>query len=537
MSNSYPIYRKKMPNPTIETSPLRKSKGTPAEDKPPPEHGGLSMLSCHRFNQVRVLKGENRSQSEIAEILGIDRKTVKKYLKSNSPPRYSPRASRTKEDPFAPYRTQVQGWLDADPDGQISAREIFEWIWQEGYRGSERTINRRVASLIGSRPKERFFEQEYVPGEQSQFDFKESVELPFPEGPRLVHLHFGTLPFSDWCFVRGYPFKTYECFMDGIHSFFEELGGMTEKIRIDNLSPCVSKVLKGGRRIYTQAFARAISYYDFKVLPCTPGKGNEKGDVERDIRTFAKRIKNLVKKLGVVFRDWDHLNLWLKDYMSTRMGENIERLLQEEKKKLNPLPRREDSILCKIEETSAGGFGTVRIKKTSYSVPDDAIGVYCRVVLGPYDVKISRLEGEKKQIALHPRKPEGEASILPEHVLPSLLRKPQALVRWAHRKILFPSQVFENFYTHIKKIDELGAEREFLRSINLIQFVPLSEIEAGMELVLENPSHHPFEDLRDLLLGERRPQRLVIPIEQTPLKPELSVYDELIPKSEEKKPA
>ncbi|MBF0298108.1 MAG: hypothetical protein HQK51_05270 [Oligoflexia bacterium] len=36
-------------------------------------------------------------------------------------------------------------------------------------------------------------------------------------------------------------------------------------------------------------FIKATDYYDFKVLPCSPGKGNEKGDVERDIRTHAKK--------------------------------------------------------------------------------------------------------------------------------------------------------------------------------------------------------------------------------------------------------
>jgi hypothetical protein len=55
-----------------------------------------------------------------------------------------------------------------------------------------------------------------------------------------------------------------------------------------------------------------------------------------------------------------------------------------------------------------------------------------------------------------------------------------------------------------------------------------------MELVLENKSEKLFEDLRSLLLGERRPSS-VIDItswfNQSPLKPELSGYDSLIPKT------
>jgi hypothetical protein len=54
-----------------------------------------------------------------------------------------------------------------------------------------------------------------------------------------------------------------------------------------------------------------------------------------------------------------------------------------------------------------------------------------------------------------------------------------------------------------------------------------------MELILETKSLTLFDDLRALLLGERRPAE-VIEItsrrNQSPLKPELSQYDSLIPK-------
>lgn len=499
------------------------------------------MLSTHRFHQVRRFRDEGQSPSEIARQLGIDRKTVTKYLQSNSPPRYSPRAARTRPDPLGPYDVRVRALSEAvakDPSLTLTAREIFEIIQSEGYRGSERTVDRRVAAIRGMTPKERFFEQQYEAGEQSQFDFKESVELPFRDGPRIVNLHFGTLPYSDFCFVRGYPFKTYECFIDGIHRFFERIGGQTHAIRIDNLSPCVSKVLSGQQRKWTASFSRAITHYGFKVLPCSPGKGNEKGDVERDIRTFASRIRKLIHHQGIVFRDWDHLNEWLADYMDSRCQETTTQKLAVERQHLKPLAWADESILCKIEESRATAHGTFRINKTAYSVRDEAIGVQCRAVMDAYEVKIYRLEGGKTCVGTHPRKPEGEPSILLEHVLPSLLRKPQALVRWAHREILFPKPAFRAFYQKLRRIDETAAPREFLRSVNLVQLCPLSEIEAGMELLLESKSPEPlFEQLKDLLLGSRKPApviELARRFEQRPLQPELAQYDKLIPMNERK---
>ena len=319
---------------------------------------------------------------------------------------------------------------------------------------------------------------------------------------------------------------------DGIHNFFEEIGGMTENIRFDNLSPCVKKVLKGSERLYTDSFKRATDYYGFGLLPCAPGKGSEKGDVERDIRTFSTRIKNRISHDGVVFKDFQDANNWLRAFMQERRTDLMAVKLEVEKLQLKTLPIKEDGVLCQVETMTVNSHGSVRISKSAYSVPDFWIDKACEVIIGAYDVNI-RLIGHKGELAVHPRKPDGEHSLLLEHVLPSLVRKPHAMVRWAHRAILFPSPICNKFYQRLQKLEGYGAEREYLRAFNLVLQMPLTEVIAGMELVLESGSEKLFEDLRTLLFGERRPCDV---IEITfnhglvPIKPELSQYDSLIPK-------
>ena len=492
--------------------------------------GGSVMLSDHLFKAIRRLRDEGKGPVSIARELGIDRKTASKYLHLNSPPRYKAREGSTRTDPFIPFEQTVREFIENHP--LLSSTEIFEAIVEQGYSGSERTVDRRVAKILGEKPKERFFEQEYEPGEQSQFDFKESVEIPFIDGNRVVHLHFSTLPYSDIFFIHGYPFKTYECFIDGKHHFFEKIGGLTDHVRIDNLSPAVRKVLEGDRRLYTKAYQRAIDYYGFKVLPCRPGKGNEKGDVERDIRTHARRIKNKIKLQNIKFIDWKHLNQWLYEYALSRFTEEQKQRLKIEQAKLKPLPDRDTEVMCRIGEGSVTLHGTVRINKSVYSVPDTAIGVACRTVMGPYETKIYRADSSHALIATHPTKAEGKSSILLEHILPSLLRKPHALIRWAHRDLLFPNPICRQFYSKLKEGDPSIAEREFLRCINLVQHVPLSEITTGMALILETSSSTLFEDLKSLLLSERRSAEVINIshfLGQRPLKPELSQYDALIP--------
>jgi transposase len=486
------------------------------------------------FQEVRKLRSSGMSRAAIASKLGIDPKTVAKYIRLNAPPVYSPRLGSTRCDPFHSFEEKVRQWLKNTPG--LTAQEIYEFLIPEGYQGSQSTVNRRMKVLRPPKPQERFYEQEYEPGEQAQFDFKEMVELPFIEGNRIVHLHFGTLPYSDTCRVRGYFFKNYECFMDGIHSFFEGLGGMTHSIRFDNLAPVVKKVLEGSNRLYTDAFNRAVIYYGFGLLPCAPGKGSDKGDVERDIRTYASRIKNRVSHDSVIFRDSEHLNQWLHDFMLERETQETKTKRIQEEAVFHPLPPREEGVLCKIHLGQSNSHGLIKMSNSLYSVPDSMIGVDCKTVVGAYDVKISKINDQNKDkiIITHPRKQDGEHSLPLEHVLPSLIRKPHAMVRWAHREILFPHPICQIFYDRLKKIEGYGAEREYLRAINLVHHVQLSEIIIGMELVLENKSEKLFEDLRSLLLGERRPSS-VIDItswfNQSPLKPELSGYDSLIPKT------
>lgn len=488
------------------------------------------MVSDYMFARIRKLKAEGKSNREIAKELGIDRKTVGKYLKCNAPPKYGPRQGSGKSNVFAEFDPLAERLLTAEQD--LTAAEIFIAAKEAGYRGSERTVERRVAMIKERRPKERFFEQEYSPGEQSQFDFKEMVTLPFVGGSRVVHLHFGTLPFSDYFAIKGYAIKTFEAFMDGIHSFFEGIGGMTEKIRFDNLSPCVRKVLKGNDRLYTPAFERATAYYGFGLLPCSPGKGSDKGDVEREIRTQARRLVNLVKISGKTFRDFDDLNEWLAAYCARYLPERVAPLFEKEQRTLKPLPPRDEEILCRVEVVPGTKYGTVSIAKTPYSIPDDLIGCACRVVASAYDVKIYRTSGRGELVATHAREPPGaKGSISLAHVLPSLLRKPKAMVRWAFRETLFPSPIFTRFFDHLKTVAPENPEREYLRCINLIQYTTLAEIGAGMELVLEAQSQAPFDVLKELLLaGGHRPRAaLSVVTDQIPLRPELSKYDSLIP--------
>ncbi|MBK9039026.1 MAG: hypothetical protein IPL83_07685 [Bdellovibrionales bacterium] len=112
------------------------------------------MITMDIFHKIRALDHLGESKSKIARELDLDRKTVRKYLKSTAPPCYRPRSTPSRQDFFAEFEGFVRGKLVIAPE--LSAGEIYALIRPLGYLGSERTIQRRMKSWCEGKPKERF---------------------------------------------------------------------------------------------------------------------------------------------------------------------------------------------------------------------------------------------------------------------------------------------------------------------------------------------------------------------------------------------
>lgn len=58
---------------------------------------------------------------------------------------------------------------------------------------------------------------------------------------------------------------------------------MLPRLKFDNLSTAVVKVLKCGKRELTEGFPRFKLHYRFQAEICNPASGNEKGNVENKV--------------------------------------------------------------------------------------------------------------------------------------------------------------------------------------------------------------------------------------------------------------
>ena len=88
---------------------------------------------------------------------------------------------------------------------------------------------------------------------------------------------------------------------------FAYFGGVFRRLRYDNLSSAVKKILRGYRREETERFIAFRSHWKFQAEFCAPGEGHEKGGVEGEAGCFRRNHLVPVPKV----RDLADLNAQL----------------------------------------------------------------------------------------------------------------------------------------------------------------------------------------------------------------------------------
>ena len=155
------------------------------------------------------------------------------------------------------------------------------------------------------RAQEMFVPLVHPPG-HAQADFGEAIGV-IGGVERKIHFFAFDLPYSDACFVVGYPAETTEAFCDGHVRAFAFFGGVPKSILYDNTKIAVARILGDGKRQRTRVFTELQSHYLFEDRFGRPGKGNDKGKVE-GLVGYARR--NFLVPIPV-FENFEALNAHL----------------------------------------------------------------------------------------------------------------------------------------------------------------------------------------------------------------------------------
>src|SRR3990170_1297354 len=102
------------------------------------------------------------------------------------------------------------------------------------------------------------------------------------------------LGYSRYLFAHVFARSSFEFFIEGHLMAFCALGGIPYGIRYDNLSTVVLK--RRPQLQYNPRFLEFSRYYNLEIRLRNPGAGNEKGRVERVIRTLRETFFNTLEK-------------------------------------------------------------------------------------------------------------------------------------------------------------------------------------------------------------------------------------------------
>ncbi len=232
------------------------------------------------IEQIKALQTEGWTVSAIAQELGLDRKTVRKYMiqEDFSLPTPVARPRRSQLDAF---KATIDAWLADDQRHRFkqrhTARRIHKRLQEEfptSYTGSYVGVQRYVKKQrrLMTAPTGTM-DLVWHPGE-CQVDFGEA-DVVEDHVEIVVKFLVLTFPFSNAGYMQLFRGETAECVAQGLVDIFARIEGVPRRLVFDNASGV-------GRRIgdvvrMTELFRRVALHYGFETTFCNPYAGHEKG--------------------------------------------------------------------------------------------------------------------------------------------------------------------------------------------------------------------------------------------------------------------
>jgi transposase len=235
------------------------------------------MIGLEVWVDIKSLSRAGHSVRQIARETGLSRNTVRRYLRGEDPPRYSPRPRRP--GPLDPFKDYLRSRLQKLPD--IHATVLLRELRAQGYRGQITVIKDFIRPLRAEarRLAELTVRYETAPGEQAQIDWSEFGRLP--DQRKLYGLGV-VLSWSRTQFVYFTTRMTVQELLTGLVLAFEYFGGLPRKLLFDN--PKTVVLVRGPSVADSKLHPRFLDFlghYGLTLQLCEPRRPQTKGKTER----------------------------------------------------------------------------------------------------------------------------------------------------------------------------------------------------------------------------------------------------------------
>ena len=333
------------------------------------------MYDLQDWAAVHRVYKQTGSKRETARILGMARNTVRDLLEKTEPPIYHRKPAETLIDPF---RQQIIDWRCAP--FRFNGTRIFKELQKIGYKGSIGPLYRflrRVDEDIGNISSNATERIETPSGDQAQFDWSEYLVVVGGR-TRRVYCFSMILAASRKKAILFSLREDAAAIYDAIQELFEELGGVTLELLIDNPKALViENDPKTEEEIRYNPYALLLAkHLGTELNACPYYWPRKKGKVERP---FSYICEQFIK--GNTFATMDELNRrgkgfideWNSQVHTTTGRIPNEHYLLEEKQTLQELPktrfRHKEPQKRKVSPDSF-----VSIDGSKYSVPVKYVG-------------------------------------------------------------------------------------------------------------------------------------------------------------------
>ena len=269
-----------------------------------------SVVRQNQWCQIRALFEQGVNKTAIARELGIDVKTVRKWLS-----KHWKEQERQRKSGLDDYQDFLRARA---PEVRYNAAVLFREVKGKGYGGAYTTLVKYIRSWRVSEQKTATARFETEPGDQAQVDWG-SARVWFEERQERVHLFVMVLGYSRRIFVRAYRNERIESLLDGHAAAFNHFGGRTRTILYDNPRTIViEKNETSGEVVWNRSFKDRMDFYGVEIKLCRYYRAQTKGKVESGV----KYVKGNALT-GHRFRDIDHLNEWLEQWCLTIADERL----------------------------------------------------------------------------------------------------------------------------------------------------------------------------------------------------------------------
>jgi transposase len=259
-------------------------------------------------HDIGELRRQGLSMQAISSMTGLDRKTVRKYLRAPEGTAVYGRRPRppSRLDPYKPYLEERLG------AGVWNARVLLRELGQQGYAGGYTILTdwlrpqREAARVAAVR---RF---ETPPGEQAQVDWGHLSDLEIDGQVRKLWVLTFTLGYSRMMMAEAAPDQKLGTLLRMHEEAFRQLGGVPREILYDRMRTVWQGTDERGEIVWNPVFLDFAGYWGFTPRLCRPYRAQTKGKVESGVKYVRRnflcgllgREPGGLKDLNTQLRQW-----------------------------------------------------------------------------------------------------------------------------------------------------------------------------------------------------------------------------------------